>query len=121
MARYREWWRAWIVLGFVWTIAVAIIGAQNDQRFWRRLDRITVSECVQAEAERQNHPDALVCAGAIGANRSWLDRQQSTPLWYWTANVLGAAATYVVATLNLVILAAIAGWVARGFRGRSGQ
>lgn len=119
MARYRGWWRIWIVLGIVWTVAGAIIGAQNDQRFWRRLDRIAVSECVQSEAERQNHPDALACARANGANRSWLDRQQSTPLRYWTSNVLGAAATYVIATLSFIVFAAIIGWVVRSFRGQS--
>jgi hypothetical protein len=90
--------------------------AERVQRAWDSIDKTTIQNCVEAESSRPDHPDALKCGHQAGADRTFFQHEQTTPLRYWSTGLASTFLVDLVITGLIVALALAIRWVVRGFR-----
>lgn len=110
--RLNGWMRLWIVASCMAIPTLGILEFERDAAVWQGLDAITVRLCVDAE-DRPPHEDGLKCIHRQGADRTYFQHEQITPLSYWSRS-------FVILLLLDIILSGIAfltgRWVYRGFK-----
>jgi hypothetical protein len=117
--RNRGLFRLWIVAATIAVFALVATDWEQKVSFWNDMSTWQVKICVQAQMTVQNHPDSIECERKLGLYKSIFERENTTPLVYWSQvfedsvlMVVGGS-LFIVATAWLLI--AIGRWIYRGF------
>lgn len=113
---HRGWVRLWVVVSLVIVPAMAFWQFDQWSAEWQRIDDWTIRNCVDAEFGRANHPDALKCGHSAGADKTVFQRENTTPLVWWSQALFFALLFDLITTATLVLIYVAIRWVWRGFR-----
>ena len=118
---HKGWFRLWIVLATIGTLAIAESSFLYMSRTWDRVDEATAKRCVDEEFNLPSHPDSFKC-GLVNGHAPTVWDHENTTSGRWWPTVLGASFFIVLVITGLLLaVAAIIKWIGRGFKNQRAQ
>ena len=114
--RARGWFRLWVVLTLIGVPVAAEWQFQQSWAIWQSIDQQVIKNCVEAVADGSSSVSSFQCEKNEGVLKTFFQREEITPLAYWSQS-LG-----FFFAVDLVLTALVLGafftvlWVWRGFR-----
>lgn len=113
--RIKGWIRLWVVVTVIAVPTFSIVEYNQQETVWDNLDKLIIKDCVDAEFDGPTHPDALECGRKQGTSKTFFEREETTPLKYWSESLGLSFALDCILTALLVAAFLAARWVVRGF------
>ncbi|HEX3430030.1 MAG TPA: hypothetical protein VHT03_04010 [Rhizomicrobium sp.] len=113
--RLNGWIRLWIVVTIIAVPTFSIVETNHQQAVWDDINKAIIKQCVDEEFDSPKHPDALECGRQQGTYKTFFERENTTPLRYWSVSLAFSFAADCILTGLLLAAFFAARWVFRGF------